>query len=186
VETNQCYVSSIPADQHRGPITDVTYSESARIYATASKDGDVKIWDGVSNRVINTYQRAHDGAEVCSTMFTRNNKYLLTSGKDSIVKLWELATNRCLIAYTGAGAAGPQEYRAQARFNHNEDYVMFPDEKSGSLCSWDARNCDRKRLLALGHTAPVRYFIHSPTQPAFLTCSEDFRARFWYKKTTLE
>ena len=38
------------------------------------------------------------------------------------MKLWELATNRCLVAYTGAGAAGQQELRAQARFNHNEDY----------------------------------------------------------------
>lgn len=29
--------------------------------------------------------------------------------------------------------------------------VMFPDEQSGSLCSWDSRNTDRKRLLALGN-----------------------------------
>lgn len=27
---------------------------------------------------------------------------------------------------------------------------MLPDEKSGSLCSWDSRNSDRNRLLALG------------------------------------
>ena len=42
---------------------------------------------------------------------------------------------------------------------------MLPDEKSGSLCSWDARNSDRERLLALGHTAPTRAFVHSPTMP---------------------
>ena len=71
----------------------------------------------------------------------------------------------------------------QAALNHAEDYVMLPDEKSGSLCSWDSRNADRKRLLALGHTAPVRRFAHSPTDPAFVTGSDDNRARFWYKKT---
>jgi len=42
---------------------------------------------------------------------------------------------------------------------------MLPDEKSGSLCSWDARNSDRERLLALGHTAETRAFVHSPTMP---------------------
>lgn len=157
---------------------------------TASKDGDVKTWDGVSNRCINTFQRAHDGAEVCSAVFTRNGKvwrictckrfhgnsvlrlqYVLTSGKDSVIKLWELATNRCLIAYTGAGVAGQQQpqHRVPAAFNQTEDYgnvfvlmsiwninhillllVLYPDQHSGSLCSWDSRNCDRKRLLALG------------------------------------
>jgi hypothetical protein len=30
--------------------------------------------------------------------------------------------SRCLIAYTGAGASGKQTHRAQACFNHTEDY----------------------------------------------------------------
>uniref|UniRef100_A0A915AYT7 Cleavage stimulation factor 50 kDa subunit n=2 Tax=Ascarididae TaxID=6250 RepID=A0A915AYT7_PARUN len=183
VETQQCYVCSVPTDQHRETIMDVNYSDNARLYVTGSKDGDVKVWDGISNRCVETFQRAHDGAQITSAAFTRNGKYILTSGLDSIVKLWELSTNRCLIAYTGAGATGAQEYPIHASFNHNEDYVLFPDEKSGSLCSWDARNADRKRLLALGHTAATRTFTHSPTMPAFVTGSDDYRARFWYKKS---
>lgn len=71
------------------------------------------MWDGVSNRCVETFSRAHDGAEVCSARLTRNGKYVLTAGKDSCVKLWELAANRCLIAYTGAGAMGAQESRVQ-------------------------------------------------------------------------
>ena len=59
--------------------------------------------------------------------------------QDSLVKLWELSTSRCLIAYTGAGTTGKQEHQAQAVFNHTEDYVMFPDEATTSLCCWDAR-----------------------------------------------
>lgn len=74
---------------------------------------------------------------------------------DSSCKLWELSTNRCLIAYTGAGSTGKQEFSIQAAFNHNEDFILFPDEKSGSLCSWDSRTGDRKRLLALGKQLPV-------------------------------
>ena len=106
-----------------------------------------------------------------------------------------------------------QEHQAQAVFNQTEDYVMFPDEATTSLCVWDSRNASRKQLLSLGHNGPVRkqlrrYFIdeclwalnnfwqycwmsylfkvrwmvHSPTHAAFLSCSDDFRARFWYRR----
>ncbi|CAB3404735.1 unnamed protein product [Caenorhabditis bovis] len=182
IETAQAFVCSHPDDQHRETVNDVHYSDNARLYVTASKDGDVKVWDGISGRCVETFKRAHDGSSICSAKFTKNGKYILTSGMDSIVKLWELSTNRCLIAYTGAGATGVQDHIISASFNHNEDYVLFPDEKSGSLCSWDARNSDRKRLLALGHTASTRTFVHSPTMPAFVTGSDDYRARFWYRK----
>jgi cleavage stimulation factor subunit 1 len=75
-----------------------------------------------------------------------------------------------------------QENRAQAVFNHTEDYVMFPDEATTSLCCWDSRNASRKQLLSLGHNGVVRFIVHSTTEPAFLTCSDDFRARFWFKR----
>ena len=49
-----------------------------------------------------------------------------------------------------------QEHQAQAVFNQTEDYVMFPDEATTSLCVWDSRNASRKQLLSLGHNGPVR------------------------------
>ncbi|CAE1310649.1 CSTF1 [Acanthosepion pharaonis] len=182
VNTFQCFVSGNPADQHVGPITSVKWSPNAHLYVTSSKDGDLKLWDGVSNKCINTFKHAHDGQEVCSAVFSRNSKYILSSGKDSLVRLWELSTNRCLIIYTGAGSTGKMEHRSQTVFNHTEDYVLFPDEKTTSLCCWDSRNAERQRLLSLGHNNVVRTIVHSPTGPAFLTCSDDFRARFWYRK----
>ena len=45
---------------------------------------------------------------------------------------------------------GKQEHRVQALFNHSEDFVMFPDEATTSLCCWDARTAQRKQLLSLG------------------------------------
>ncbi|XP_034951006.1 cleavage stimulation factor subunit 1 [Chelonus insularis] len=182
VNTAQCFVCSIPSHQHTDGITSIKYSPDAKTYASASKDGSIKIWDGISNRCINAFVKAHDSYEVCSVAFTRNGKYLLSSGKDSLIKLWELSTSRCLIAYTGAGTTGKQEHKAQAIFNHTEDYVMFPDEATTSLCAWNSRNASRKQLLSLGHNGPVRLIVHSPTAPAFLTCSDDFRARFWFRR----
>jgi len=54
----------------------VHYSPTANMYVTASKDGSIKVWDGVSNKCVNTYEQAHDGEEVCSVMFSRNAKVL--------------------------------------------------------------------------------------------------------------
>uniref|UniRef100_A0A182PE04 Cleavage stimulation factor subunit 1 n=1 Tax=Anopheles epiroticus TaxID=199890 RepID=A0A182PE04_9DIPT len=184
VHTAQCFVSAIPAQQHNSAITCVRYAVNAKIYATGSMDGSIKLWDGVSGRCINTFAQAHDGAEICSVVFTKNGKYLLSSGMDSLVKLWELSTSRCLIAYTGAGTTGKQEHQTQAIFNHTEDYVLFPDDATTSLCAWNSRNASRCHLMSLGHNGAVRHIVHSPTQSAFLTCSDDYRARFWVKRTT--
>lgn len=110
VNTLQCYVCSIPSHQHTGSVTSLKWAQDARVFASCSKDGSIKLWDGVSNRCINTFPKAHDGLEVCSVAFTRNGKYLLSSGKNSICKLWELTTSRCLIAYTGAGTTGKIDF----------------------------------------------------------------------------
>ncbi|KAA0199785.1 Cleavage stimulation factor subunit [Fasciolopsis buskii] len=149
VQTCRCYVSAVPEDQHQSAVNMVRWSPNGNAYVTAGMDGSFKIWDGVSCRCVNTFESAHDGAPVCSVMFSRNGKYILSSGKDSAVKLWELATGRCLITYTGAGTTGHQTHRSMAVFNHTEDYVLFPDEATKSLCCWDSRNADRQRLLAL-------------------------------------
>ena len=78
---------------------------------------------------------------------------------------------------------GRQEHVAQAIFNHTEDYVLFPDEATQSLCTWDSRNASRKQLLSLGHNGPIQLLHHSPTHAAFISCSDDYRARFWYRRT---
>ncbi|KAL3312624.1 cleavage stimulation factor, 3' pre-RNA, subunit 1 [Cichlidogyrus casuarinus] len=183
VETSQCFVSASPDDQHKATLNMVKWSSQGNMFVTCSEDGAVKVWDGVSNRCVATYENAHDSASVCSVCFSRNSKYVLSSGKDSVVKLWELSTGRCLITYTGAGTTAHQTHRSNAVFNHTEDYVLFPDEHTKSLCCWDSRNADRQRLLALNHNGAIRCFVHSPTSPAFVSCSDDNRARFWYKKS---
>lgn len=184
VNTSQCYVCPINSHHHLETVTDLKWSPDARVYASASYDGSIKIWDGVSNRCVNTFPKAHEGTLCSSVCFSKNGKYVLSSGRDQVVKLWELSASRCLVAYTGAGATGKQSHRSQAVFNHTEDYVMFPDEVTTSLCVWDSRNANRKQLLSLGHNGSVRFIVHSPCSASFLTCSDDFRARFWYRRTT--
>ena len=98
-----------------------------------SKDGCIKLWDGVSHRCYSTLERAHDGYEVCSVQFTKNGKFLLTSGKDSICRLWEISTSRVIHQFTGAELSGRQMHRSNACFNHTEEHVMFPCKFPSSI-----------------------------------------------------
>ncbi|CAG5099070.1 Oidioi.mRNA.OKI2018_I69.XSR.g16223.t1.cds [Oikopleura dioica] len=184
LHTTSCFTSPVQRDHHRGPITTIHHSTDAKMFCSSSKDGTIKLWDGVSHRCIATWERAHEGYEVCSVQFTKNGKYLLSSGKDSICRLWEISTGRPILTYTGAELSGRNMHRSNACFNHTEEHVLFPCEKNISMCAWNSRTADRGKLLALGHNSIARMISHSPTQSAFLSCSDDFRARFWYHKTT--
>lgn len=178
INSLKSFVSSNPLDQHNSPITMIDYSRNGSFYVTGSKDGDIKIWDGVSNRCVNTFRRAHDGA-VSSVKISRNGKYILSSGKDSLVKLWEMNMCSCLMLYEGAQSSSSKNFRAQSVFNHTEDYVLYPDGRNTQLHSWNARTGRHLESLPLCHNNSVRFIVHSDVGPAFLSCSEDFRARFW-------
>nr|KAF6471026.1 cleavage stimulation factor subunit 1 [Molossus molossus] len=155
------------------------------MYVTGSKKG-YKLWDSVSNQCITTFEKAHDSAEVCSAIFSKNSKYILSRGKDSVAKLWELSTGRTLVRYTGAGLSGRQVHRTQAVSHHTEDYVLLPHERTISLCCRDSRTAERRNLLPLGRSTIVRCIVHSPTNPGFLTCSDGLRARFRYRTSTTD
>lgn len=65
INTSQCFVGSNPSDQHTMSVNMISYNLKGNLYATCSEDGDIKIWDGVSSRVINMFPKAHDGSEIC-------------------------------------------------------------------------------------------------------------------------
>ena len=180
IKTMECFVCSSAKDQHSGTVNEVCWSTDAKMYASSSEDGSIKLWDGVTSRCINTFKSAHGGAEVCSVQFSKNRKYLLSGGRDGAANLWELSTGRILNHYSGCTPA--TRAMSKAIFNHKEDYVYMGDEKHHEVCCWNARNAVQLDPLRTGHNNIVRYLVHSPSTAAFLTCSEDNRVRCWYQK----
>lgn len=55
-------------------IKNIRYEPSARYFVSSSRDGSIKLWDAVSNKCVNTFEKAHDGNQVCSVTFSRNGK----------------------------------------------------------------------------------------------------------------
>lgn len=60
-------------------------------------------------------------------------------------------------------------------------FISFPAhrQRQESVQPW----CLTSFHLLLGHNGVVRCIAHSPVGPAFVSCSDDYRARFWYRKT---
>jgi len=171
---------------HYGPINMIRYTSDGKIYASCSKDGSVKLWDGVSNHCLNTIPNAHNGMEVCTVQFSRNRKYLLTCGKDAWIFIWDLATGRKLQQiYTGSQQFPKWERRLQAVFSYNEEQIICPEEGAYTCVIWDTRTGEPLQRLA-GHNGIVRSVASSPSEPQSMTCSEDFRARFWVEDNNQE
>eukprot|EP01137_Pigoraptor_chileana_P011246 Opistho-2@61798 len=175
VNTFQCYAPSNALDHHKAAVTCVAYAPKGNMYASCSKDGAIKLWDGIGSRCINTFAGAHDNAEVYSLAFSENGKYLLSNGRDSRVRLWEVTSGRVIHTYEGAVQT---PLRTQCAFSYNEDYVLVGDEASSSVVMWDSRSGERLKTFS-GHTAPIRAIATTPESSGFMTSGEDCRMRYW-------
>ncbi|KAI9500462.1 WD40-repeat-containing domain protein [Coemansia spiralis] len=166
-------------ERHSDGITQVCYSANGALIGSSSRDGTIKIWDGVSGKCIRTISEAHEGRAVTAVRFSRNSKYVLSTGLDSCVRLWEVSNGNLAKTYNGAAL---DSLNAQAVFSRDEALVMVPDCKANVIVSWDTVTGD---LLAQSadHKQRITWVAASPTAPALMTCSVDECVRFWCADT---
>eukprot|EP00771_Trimastix_marina_P002014 gnl/Trimastix_PCT/3123.p1 GENE.gnl/Trimastix_PCT/3123~~gnl/Trimastix_PCT/3123.p1 ORF type:complete len:490 (-),score=134.27 gnl/Trimastix_PCT/3123:250-1719(-) len=178
VRTLSCYCCPNAPDHHQAPITHVRYSPTAAVYASADTDGVVHLWDTVTNRRI-THIRAHEGSEITSMQFSANGNYLLTGGMDGQLLLWELRQMQKLEPINPF-TCGPKARQVHGVFTANEDHIIgATDDPPATIFCWDARSRKHIGNSASGHLDVIRSLTHSPVEPCFVTCCQDYRARFW-------
>lgn len=51
------------------------YSTTGSTYVTASKDGSIRVWDGVTAQCVRSIIGAHGSAEATSASFTKDQRY---------------------------------------------------------------------------------------------------------------
>ncbi|XP_020704924.1 cleavage stimulation factor subunit 50 isoform X1 [Dendrobium catenatum] len=177
VNTFQCYLSSNVQDLNMiSPINQVRYSISGSLYVTASKDGSVLLWDGVTAQCIRKIVGAHGLTETTCASFTKDQRFVLSCGKDSTIKLWEVGTGRLVNQYLGAVHT---QLRCQAVFNETEEFVLSIDEPNNEVVIWDALTAEKVARWHSNHVGVPRWLVHSPTEPAFITCGTDRSVRYW-------
>ncbi|XP_050224000.1 cleavage stimulation factor subunit 50 isoform X2 [Mercurialis annua] len=177
INTFQCYLSAnAPEIKINGAINQVRYSSTGGMYVTASKDGAIRLWDGVTADCVRSIVGAHGTAEATSATFTKDQRFVLTCGKDSSVKLWEVGSGRLVKQYVGATHT---QLRCQAVFNDTEEFVLSIDEPSNEVVVWDALTAEKVARLPSNHNGAPRWIEHSPTEAAFVSCGTDRSVRFW-------
>ncbi|KAH9778240.1 cleavage stimulation factor subunit 50 [Citrus sinensis] len=177
VNTFQCYLSAnVPEISVNGAINQVRYSSTGGMYVTASKDGAIRLWDGVSANCVRSIVGAHGTAEATSANFTKDQRFVLSCGKDSTVKLWEVSSGRLVKQYLGATHT---QLRFQAVFNDTEEFVLSIDEPSNEIVIWDALTAEKVAKWSSNHIGAPRWIEHSPAEAAFITCGTDRSVRFW-------
>ncbi|KAG6482087.1 hypothetical protein ZIOFF_058714 [Zingiber officinale] len=154
----------------------VRYSSTGSMYVTASKDGSLGVWDGVTAQCIRPIVSAHGSMEATSASFTKDQRFILSCGKDSTVKLWEVGTGRLVKQYLGAVH---KQQRCQAVFNDTEEFVLSIDEPNNEVVIWDALTAEKVAMWPSNHSGSPRWIDHSPTEAAFVTCGGDWSVRFW-------
>ncbi|TMW89660.1 hypothetical protein EJD97_016836 [Solanum chilense] len=55
-------------------INQVRYSSTGGMYVTASKDGVIRLWDGVTASCVRSIDGAHGAAEATSANFTKDQR----------------------------------------------------------------------------------------------------------------
>ncbi|KAJ3101402.1 cleavage stimulation factor, 3' pre-RNA, subunit 1 [Phlyctochytrium planicorne] len=167
IQTFKCFTPNMPAEDLRGPINMVRFAPKANFFAVAAADGTIRLHDTVSGRLINAIRQAHGGAPVSSVQFSKNGRYMLSAGLDSVPKLWELSTGKLVKSYQGAS----QSVSIRATFaGRGDEFVISSDDSTYQIICWDTRT---------GHQKTVRGIAASPIDGAFVSFSDDSRARYW-------
>ncbi|KAH1254521.1 Cleavage stimulation factor subunit 50 [Glycine max] len=146
------------------------------MYVTASKDGAIRLWDGITANCVRSITAAHGTAEATSAIFTKDHRFILSCGKDSTIKLWEVGSGRLIKQYLGAMHT---QLRCQAIFNETEEFILSIDELSNEIVIWDAITTEKVAKWPSNHVGAPRWLEHSPIESAFISCGTDRSVRFW-------
>ncbi|KAJ1566114.1 hypothetical protein HK096_000313 [Nowakowskiella sp. JEL0078] len=150
----------------------VRYATQGNVFAACTSSGNISFHDTLSGTTLNTIKKAHSGYSVSTIKFSKNGRYLLSVGRDSKGRLWDLNIGKCVREYEGATI---KNNNVGITFASNEDFVVSSDETNGTVVCWDTRTGDLLRKFT-GHTDKIRTIASSPTDSAFMTCCDDFRA----------
>ncbi|HEV2947830.1 MAG TPA: protein kinase [Gemmataceae bacterium] len=160
---------------HREAVLAAAFSPDGRIIATGSADGEVKLADGHSGKIL--CAGLSHSALVHAVAFSPDGKSVLTASEDNTAKLWDSKTGECLFTLQH-----PAAVRAVA-FHPNGD-ILATGCLDGFARLWNKSAHGWKTGLKLSHESLVVAVIFSPDRgEQVLTASFDKTAQLWETAT---
>lgn len=88
--------SVVDTNENGSSIEDIAFHRvDANLFATASADGEIRMWDLRANKVVANIEKAHNGSDVNVLQFSphrvgQSSYHLLSGGDDGSFKVWDV------------------------------------------------------------------------------------------------
>jgi cleavage stimulation factor subunit 1 len=163
-------------------VTRVKMTADGRMFATASADGNIRLWDATNGRCISVWRAAHNGHNITSLQWAKSGAYLLSCGEDATVRLWEATSGRTLKAYYGVSPSTDSNLQGMescpkgihvlstvATFSWDERHVLSTDPATNRVITWDSLSGDIVAQWDSQHKAGTTRIVASPQSPSMFT-----------------
>ncbi|MEC8896101.1 MAG: WD40 repeat domain-containing protein [Planctomycetota bacterium] len=154
---------------HSAPVYDVSISPDARLLATASFDGSLKIWnvrDGMERATLS----GHRG-KVMSVTFSSAGNFLLSGGEDGTARLWDAPRDQ-------AGVLVAQAAPVEAFVLHPASGRLVTAASDGAVLTWELAG-DRRGLVLEPRLKGLRALAVGPAGYLVAGAGTDRLVRIW-------
>jgi RNA polymerase sigma factor (sigma-70 family) len=154
---------------HAGSVLAMAYSPRAGLFATASADKTVRLWDAATRKQVAVLQ-GHT-AEVVAVAISADGRVVASAGADKTVKLWDLATRK-------ERASLPHPDVATSVAFTPDGNLLATGGKDNALRFWDVASGQIDRRLQV-HQEPITAVAFSPDGKTLVEGSADRTVTVW-------